>query len=119
MRQQPVKAGADAHRTKNIVADWQPQQAPPAEDVWQECQRNQQMKQSDGNDVRPDDATFVIDQLGSWNSSAAYRGCRSVDRDQLVKTVALDDNVRRCPLALLRFERSRHQPDSVREWPAN
>ena len=35
MREQPMEAGADAHRAEDVVSDRQPQQAPPAEDVRQ------------------------------------------------------------------------------------
>ena len=62
MREQPMKAGADAHRAEDVVPDRQPQHAPPTEEVGQERQRNQQVKQRDADDVRPDDAALGIDQ---------------------------------------------------------
>ena len=45
MREQPMVAGADAHRAEDVISDRQPQHAPPTEDIRQERQRNQQMKQ--------------------------------------------------------------------------
>src|SRR4051812_371275 len=69
VRQQSMKAGADTHRAEDIVADRQPKQAPPTKNVGQECQRNQQMKRYDADDVRPDNAALVIDQLWPRNAT--------------------------------------------------
>ena len=63
MREQPMVAGADAHRTEDEISHRQPDDAPPTEDVRQKRQRNQQMKQRDADDVRPNDAALGIDHL--------------------------------------------------------
>ena len=47
------------------------------------------MKQRDTDDVWPDDAALVVDQLGTWNAPTADRSPWHIARDQLIKAVAL------------------------------
>jgi hypothetical protein len=73
MGQQAVKTGPDAERAEYVVADGQPQHAPPTKKVGDEGQRNQQMKETDAEHVRPDDAALRIHLRRARNVSPQGR----------------------------------------------
>ena len=63
--QQPVVTRSDSHRRKDVIADGQNQQQPPAgKKVRQERDRNQQVKQHDRNQVRPKNLALLGHALG-------------------------------------------------------
>src|SRR5690242_2874128 len=88
MREQSMEASADTHRTEDVVANGQPQHTPPTENIRQEGKWNQQMKEHDTDNVRPDDPAFIIDQCRSWDSPAANRSRRRIAGDQFIQTIA-------------------------------
>ena len=71
--EQAMKAGPDSQRAEDVIPNRQPQHAPPAEEVGQERQRNQQMKKRHAEDIRPDDPAFCCRPAAAAESAASAR----------------------------------------------
>src|SRR5262245_7749424 len=87
--EQAMKAGADSERAKDVVADREPQHTPPTEEVRHESERNQQMEESNAEDVGPDDPALLVDQRRSRDRPLQCHG-----REQLFRS---DVSLRRWP----------------------
>jgi hypothetical protein len=83
-----MEAGADSHAAEDVVPDGEPEEAPPAEDVGGERQRDQQVEDGDADDVRPDEPALVVDELGARERVLAAVGSDCVAGDELVEAIA-------------------------------